>query len=173
MIRFTAIIKRFDEKGEKTGWTYIEVPAATAELIKPGNKKSFTIKGKLDEYSFEGLSLLPMGEGNFILALKADVRKAIKKQKGAAVTVQMEEDKLGYQLNAELLECLADEPLADKAFSALPASHKNYYSKWVDSAKAENTRAKRIAMVINAMLEGLDFAGMLRKEREERKLLGR
>jgi hypothetical protein len=47
MVQFTAIIKRFGQQGEKTGWTYIEVPAAMAEQLVPGNRKSFRVKGKL------------------------------------------------------------------------------------------------------------------------------
>lgn len=172
MVTFTAIIKRFDEKGEKTGWTYIEIPAAIAGKIKPGNKKGFSVKGRLDNYSFEKLSLLPMGDGNFILALNAGIRKAIRKQKGAKLNVEITEDKIGYQLNAELLECMQDEPKASEAFNKLPSSHKNYYSKWVDTAKTETTKTRRIALVIDAMLEGLDFGAMLRKEREERRLNG-
>ena len=38
MITFSAILLRFAEQGEKTGWTYIEVPAVIAQKLKPGNK---------------------------------------------------------------------------------------------------------------------------------------
>ena len=38
MVSFTTTILRFDEMGEKTGWTYIEVAAEYAEKLKPGNK---------------------------------------------------------------------------------------------------------------------------------------
>jgi hypothetical protein len=170
---FTATIKRFNEKGEKTGWTYIDISAAIAGKIKPGDKKGFRVKGKLDDYAFEGLSLLPMGKGNFILTLNAIIRKAIKKQKGASVHVIMEADSSSYQINADFLQCLADDPQATAIFSRLPNSHKNYYSKWIDSAKTEATRAKRIAMVLRGLDDGLDFGGMLRRAREEKQILGK
>ncbi|MGE5108027.1 MAG: hypothetical protein ACM3H8_10810, partial [Sphingobacteriales bacterium] len=35
MITFTAVIKRFDKQGEKTGWTYIEIPSDIADKIMP------------------------------------------------------------------------------------------------------------------------------------------
>ena len=44
MIQFKAIIKKFNEQGEKTGWSYIEVPEEVASKIKPGYKKSFRVK---------------------------------------------------------------------------------------------------------------------------------
>ena len=71
MITFNATIKKFGHQGEKTGWTYIEIPEAIAQQLMPDNKKSFRVKGKLDEYTFEGRSLVPTGGGDFILALNA------------------------------------------------------------------------------------------------------
>ena len=55
MIKFSAILLKFQEQGEKTGWTYIEVPARIAQQLKLGNKKSFRVKGYLDDYYFEGV----------------------------------------------------------------------------------------------------------------------
>ena len=69
MIQFTTTIHKFEKQGEKTGWTYIEIPADIAQQIKPGNKKSFRVKGKLDNYKIAGVSLLPMGGGSFIMAI--------------------------------------------------------------------------------------------------------
>ena len=54
----------------------------------------------------------------------------------------------------------------------MPGSHQKYYSKWIESAKTDQTRAKRIAMAVNALATGLDFGGMLRKARDERQELG-
>ena len=80
MVRYQTIIKKFAEQGEKTGWTYIEISTEIAQQIYPNHKKSFRVKGKLDAYEFSGVSLLPMGKGAFIMALKAEVRKKIKKK---------------------------------------------------------------------------------------------
>jgi hypothetical protein len=165
MVQFTATIKQFGQMGEKTGWSYIEIPQDIAEQLKPGNKKSFTVKGKLDNYSFNAVALLPMGSGSFIMALKAEVRKKIGKRKGAMLKVQMEEDKKGYELNKEMRDCLNDEPRASVAFQKMPRSHQNYFSKWVESAKTEPTKAKRIAMVITAMLKGQNYAEMIRENK--------
>jgi len=48
MISFHAVLQKFGDKGEKTGWTYIEVPAKMAGFLKENNKKSFRVKGKID-----------------------------------------------------------------------------------------------------------------------------
>lgn len=168
MINYTTPILKFDNQGEKTGWTYIEVPEAMAQQLKPNNKKSFRVKGKLDAHSIKQVSLLPMGEGNFIMPLNAAIRKAIGKKKGALVQVQLTEDKQAYQLNKAFMECLADEPAAEKQFKAMPVSHQNYYSKWIDSAKTESTSVKRIAIAVTSLARHMDFGEMLRSQKKDK-----
>ena len=129
MIQFKAIIKKFDKQGEKTGWSYIEVLEEIASKIKPGYKKSFRVKGSFDNYKIERISLLPMGGGSFIIPLKAEIRKALGKRKGAIVLVKLDEDARSVKLNSEFLQCLADEPAALYHFNYLPGSHSNYFSK--------------------------------------------
>ena len=162
MVRFTAIIKKFDRQGEKTGWTYIEIPAAIAKTMNSSNKKGFRVKGKLDNYDFSMIALLPMGGGDFIMALNAAMRKAIKKQKGATVQVQMAVDTNEIKPPVELIECLEDEPEAMQYFSSLPKGHQNYFTNWIKSAKTDPTKAKRIAATLNALNKKWDFGQMLR-----------
>lgn len=167
MVKFTTTILKFDKKGEKTGWSYIVIPADIAQKIKPGNKKSFHVKGKLDSHSFRRSALLPMGEGEFILPINATIRKAIGKRSGAMLTVQAEEDKSDFIFNPDLMACLEDEPSALAFFRKQPGSHQRYFSKWIDSAKTDATKAKRIAMAVNAMTRGKGFGEMLREKQDK------
>ena len=166
MVQYTTTIRRFEKQGEKTGWTYIEIPADLAQQIKPGYKKSFTVKGKLDSFLIAGVSLLPMGGGSFIMPLNAGMRKEIGKRQGAMLKVQLEEDKKGYQLNKDFIECLHDEPKALKAFEALPKSYQNYYSKWIESARTDPTKTKRIALAVSTLAKGMSFQEMIRSQKE-------
>jgi sugar phosphate isomerase/epimerase len=162
MVEFSTTILQFAEKGEKTGWSYITIPPDIAEKLKPGFKKSFRVKGKLDDYPVARQALLPMGNGEFILPLKAAVRKAIHKNKGAMVKLILEEDNRALKVSAELLECLSDSPKAEKKFKSLPASHQMYYSNWIESAKTIGTKAKRIGLTIIAMEKNMTYGEMLR-----------
>ena len=162
MVRFTTVIKKFNDKGEKTGWTYIDIPAAVAEKLKPGNKKSFRVKGSLDNCMFEGSAVLPMGDGSFILALNAAIRKQIRKQKGATLNVAIEADNAPVKLNTELIECLADEPESLAFFNQLTPGHRKYFSNWIDSAKTDATKTKRIAQTLTALSRRQHFGEMLR-----------
>ncbi|MGG9964411.1 YdeI/OmpD-associated family protein [Ferruginibacter sp. SUN106] len=171
MVKFSTTILRFDKQGEKTGWTYIVIPAKIAQQLKPGNKKSFRVKGKLDDFEIEKVALMPMGEGDFIMAVNAAMRKGIRKQKGTTIKVQLTADTAPILPPSELIECMADEPEALQYFNALPQGHRNYFTKWIDSAKTDVTKAKRIALVIKTMIRKMDFGAMLREERDERKKL--
>ncbi len=162
MVKFTALIKQFDAQGEKTGWTYIDIPAEIALKIKPGNKKTFRVKGKLDAYAVKSVALVPMGGGDFIMALNAEMRKGTKKRKGATLIVSLEEDSDKLQPPVELLECLADEPKAKQFFDSLTYGHRNYFSKWIESAKTEPTKTKRIAQAVDALSKHLDYGTMIR-----------
>lgn len=168
MVEFTTVIKKFEEQGEKTGWTYIDVAASFAEQLMPENKRSFRVKGFLDNYNIQGVSLLPMGEGNFIIPINAIIRKKVGKGKGAMLAVKLEADKSPELLSPALLECLSDEPVALAYFKKLPGSHQKYYSKWVESAKTAGTKAKRIAQAVTACAHGLGFNEMIKSAKNER-----
>lgn len=167
MVQFTATIKKFDKQGEKTGWTYIELSADLAQSLKPGNKKSFRVKGKLDHYAIEKVALMPMGNGAFILPLNAAMRKGTGKGKGATLHVQLQEDTQQIIPPAELLECLQDEPQALANYNRLAKSHQHYYTRWINEAKTDATKAKRIALTVNAMLKGMDFGTTLRSANKD------
>ena len=171
MVQFTTTILKFGSMGEKTGWSYIKIPAAIANQIKPDYKKSFRVKGKLDNEPIEAIALIPMGEGDFIMALKAAVRKKLGKQKGATLKVQLSEDKKPFAINAEMQECLSDEPRALAAFNKLPGSYQHYYSNWVTAAKTETTRTKRIALVVSSLAKGMNYQEMIRSQKNDKDLL--
>ncbi len=168
MIQFNAVIKKFNEQGEKTGWSYIEIPEGIASKIKPGCKKSFRVKGSLDNYKIERTSLLPMGGGSFIIPINAAIRKALGKRKGAVIKVNLAEDKRDVEINKSFLICLADEPKALEFFNSLPGSHRNYFSKWIESAKTDETKIKRITRAVIALSRKLGYPEMLRMEKEEK-----
>jgi hypothetical protein len=162
MITFTGTIKKFGQQGEKTGWQYLEIPAEIAEKIKPDYKKSYRVKGKIDNHSISQVSMLPMGGGSYIIPLNAIIRKAIKKNVGSMVRLQLSEDPRSVEICRELLECLADEPKALKNFKKLPPSHQRYYSKWIESAKTDATKTKRIAKAVQGLAINLSYGEMLK-----------
>lgn len=166
MIHFKTEIERFEAMGEKTGWSYVFISAALASEMKPGCKKSFRVKGKIDQVEVAGLATIPMGEGDFIIALKGELRKKLKKEAGAAIELYLEEDKdFKIEMPEDLEICLSEEEHLIRNFLKQPKSHQNYYINWINQAKTEATRTKRLTMTVKAMDKGQDFGAMMRESK--------
>ncbi|RFZ90153.1 DUF1905 domain-containing protein [Mucilaginibacter conchicola] len=165
MIDYTTIMQQHGEAGEKTGWTFVIVPFDVVQQILPGNKRSVRVRGFLDEHPVAGMSLMPVGEGNFLLAVKAEIRKAIRKERGAMLRLRLEHDKdFKLEMPEELQECFDFEPPeAFVYFDSLSKSHQGYFFKWINDAKTEQTRANRIAATISAANRRMDYGAMLRE----------
>jgi len=172
MLRFKTTIKRFAKQGEKTGWSYILLTEEHLAALKRTTRTAFRISGKIDNHSIEKIAAMSMGDGTFIVPINADIRKAIRKQAGAEVELKIAVDKEPIKLNEDFIDCLNDEPKALAYFQTLNKGHQNYFSKWIESAKTELTKAKRIAMAVNALEKHWGFPEMLRANKKEKEDLG-
>lgn len=166
MITFTAKLKRYDRQGEKTGWTFFDISAAQANKLNPGKKVGYRVKGFLDQYAIQRVSIMPIGKGAFILPLNAKLRKAIGKESGDTVNVKLEFDGRNIPMSSDFMQCLRDEPRALAHFKTLSGSHQRYFSKWIEDAKTIETKSKRITMAVVALSQDQGFPEMLRANRK-------
>ena len=166
MIEFTTTANKFGNKGEKTGWTYIDISSELAAQLNPKIKTSYRVKGKINGIDYAGMALTPMGQGAFILSINADWRKKLKVKVGDEIHVTMELDKSEVLLSADLLACLEDDPEAKMYFESIPLSHRKYYSNWIEQAKTPDTKAKRIYQTICACALKMTYAEMIRSQKK-------
>ena len=84
----------------------------------------------------------------------------------------METDQRPLQPSADFISCLADDAAGTEFFKSLAKSHQDYFTKWIESAKTDQTKAGRIAHSINYLSRKQGFGEMLRdlkRNREELK----
>lgn len=147
------ILERFPGKG---GWTFARIPEITQE--KKAHFGWVKVKGTIDGYAISKYHLMPMGNGNLFLPVKAEIRKKINKKEGDKVHVVLYLDNEPLVVPEEMLLCLQDEPLALKFFNSLSESEQKFYIQWIYSAKKEDTKVDRMVKTINRLVKGLKLS---------------
>jgi hypothetical protein len=145
-VKFQAIV----ELSGKTA-TGIRVPAEVVEDLGQGRRPpvSVTIAG----YTYR--STVGVMGGQFMLPLSAEHRTAAGVASGDEVEVDIELDTRSREesVPADFAEALSVAATARQAFDKLSNSHKRRWILSITSAKAEQTRQRRIDKAIEALKE--------------------
>lgn len=140
--------------GDTCAWTFAEMPEIPMPKTSFGMLK---VKGKIDDYEFSNTHLMPLGNGNVGLAIKAAIRKKIKKQAGDTVHITLYEDRTPLIVPQELLLCMEYEDGLIEKFEAYTDGQKKAFIDWINSAKTEQTQTERIAKTIVMVQNGEKF----------------
>jgi Uncharacterized protein conserved in bacteria len=146
------LLEKFPCKG---GWTYATIPE-----IPPSKHAPFgwvKVWGSIDGYEIRKYNLQPLGDNTLLLAVKAEIRKAIKKQAGDYVHIILYPDNDPLEVPEELLLCLQEEPEALKFFNSLSENEQHNYVKWIFSAKTDQTKINRIAKTLDRLLKNQKY----------------
>ena len=142
------LLEKFPCKG---GWTFTLIPE-----IPPDKHAHFgwvRVKGSIDGYEIKRYHLLPTekGDDGLFLCVKAEIRKAIKKQAGDYVHIILYPDNDPLEVPEELLLCLQEDAEALRLFNSLRESEQQNYVKWIYSAKTDKTKVDRIAKTLDRL----------------------
>jgi len=145
------LLQKFEFKG---GWTYVEIPEISMSKISFGMLK---VRGKIDDYEFSNVHLMPLGNGHLMLTVKSEIRKKIKKQAGDTAHVVLYEDNMRTEIPEELILCMKYEDGALEKFEIYSDAEKKSFINWIYSAKTEKTKINRIAKTIIMIQKGEKF----------------
>jgi hypothetical protein len=118
-----------------------------------GTKQRHHIRGTVNGVNIRG-SLGSDGEQYFLL-LGAAWRRDCGIEAGATVNVVLEpEGPQQATVAQDIADALAQEPTAAEFFAALPTFYRKNYMRWIESAKKTETRAARIAGMVDLLKAG-------------------
>lgn len=133
-------LEKFQGKG---GWTFARLPG-----VKPDPHAHFgwiKVRGLIDDFEIRQYHLMPMGNGELFLPVKAAIRKKIKKEAGDTVKVILYRDEDEIYIPEELQSCLDLDPDAKKSFHKHSVEKQKELIQYIYKLKNPENRAERIA----------------------------
>ena len=128
------------------GGVYVDLPFDVKEAFGKGGR--IKIKATFDGEPYRG-SLFPYGGKYFLPVLKA-IREKLGKQIGDTIKVTLAEDteERTVEIPADFQKALNKNKTAKAIFEKFAYTHKREYVMWIDEAKREETRARRITKAV-------------------------
>jgi len=137
-------LERFPGKG---GWTYIALPEIPKD--KEAAFGIVKVKGTIDNYELNGVTLMPLGNGTMIMAVKAEIRQRIGKEEGDKVRVTLYRDNSVYKIPDEFKQRLQQEFGIYEKFITYRKWEQRMCVNWIYSAKRPETINERIIKTID------------------------
>jgi hypothetical protein len=139
-------------KDDKVNATGLRVPAEAVAAMGSGKKPK--VKVTLNGYTYRS-TIAVYGEV-FMLPLSAENREAAGVQAGEQVelTIELDLEPRTVDVPADLAAALAGVPGARVTFDSLSYSMRKEYARQVESAKAVETRQRRIAKILQKLIAG-------------------
>jgi uncharacterized protein YdeI (YjbR/CyaY-like superfamily) len=139
-------------KAEGMNATGISVPAEVIAALGP--KKRPPVKVTLNGYTYRS-TVAAYGDV-FMLGVSAEHRAAagVKAGDQVEVTLELDVEPRTVEVPDDLAAALAEKPGARAAFDALSYTMRKEYVRQVESAKAQETRTRRIAGIIAKLAGG-------------------
>ena len=134
------------QSGNNTG---IEVPPEVIEALGAGRKPPVVVNVNGYEYR----STVAVMGGRYLISFSSDKRAATGIQGGDPIVVDLEVDTAPRTVEVpdDLAAAIDAAPGAREAWDRLAPSHRKAHVTAVESAKADDTRQRRIAKAIEAL----------------------
>ncbi len=142
--KFTATIR-----SAGGGGCYVEIPFDVEETF---GAKRVKVQATIDGELYRG-TLVRMGGPTHILVVLKAIREKIGKGVGESVRVVIREDTEPRVVTVpdDLQSALHQSQVAADRFAALSYTHQREYVQWIEEAKRQQTRQRRIATTIDRL----------------------
>lgn len=120
-----------------------------------GTKAICPVRGTINGFRFRG-SVFPRGDGTHYMAVNKAVRAGAGASVGDTVRVVMERDPEPREVAVpgDFKKALGGSREAKLAFDKLSYTHRKEFVAWIEGAKREETRARRIEKALAMLAEG-------------------
>lgn len=146
-------MERFPGKG---GWTYASLPGIVPDRNNPFGWVK--VRGFIDRYELSHYKLMPMGYGSLFLPVRKEIRKSIGKEAGDYAEILLYREHSSYAVPEEIRSCiLLESPGLLQVLDNFTEGEQKAYVDWIQTAKTEETRAKRILDMMQRLERGLKF----------------
>jgi uncharacterized protein YdeI (YjbR/CyaY-like superfamily) len=88
--------------------------------------------------------------GEFLLSLN----RAVRQEAGVEVKLDLDTAPREVEVPEALANALAEDAKARAAFVRLAYTHRKEYARWIDEAKRDETRQRRVAQALERLREG-------------------
>ncbi|GAA0738514.1 YdeI/OmpD-associated family protein [Clostridium oceanicum] len=145
MEQFIGEIKKMEGKDA----SYVEIPFDVEKIY--GSKRP-KVKATFDGYKYRG-SIVRMGGKCYMIGITKKIRNDIGKTFGDSITVTIEKDEeeRRVQVPDELQKIIIKDDDIKNFWESLSFSMKKKYVTWINSAKKEETRFKRLNITIEKL----------------------
>jgi hypothetical protein len=116
--------------------------------------KRFPVVATVNGYTWR-TTVMRMG-GEFLLGLNREVRASAGAEAGDTVEVQLELDTAPREVAVPeaLATALAGDDAARAAYEGMAYTHRKEYARWIEEAKREETRERRVAQALEMLRAG-------------------
>jgi len=151
----------------------VDVPRDVSEALRSAAGETVThppVHGFVEGLPFKS-TLVPGGDGCFRLHVHSRIWRKLRIDAGAAVevTLVLEQAPRPAVVPADLAAALADKPRAQAIFNTLTLALRRQVVVYVEGAKHASTREKRVALIVQRMLERAAKRKKKEKKKKEKK----
>ncbi len=135
----------------KGAWTYTELPE-----IQPDPHSYFgwvKVRGSIDGFELKRYSLMPMGNGNLFLPVRAEIRKKIKKKVGDWVQVILYANHSALEIPEEISSTLQQIENVYETFVSLSESEQENWIKKISSVKKAETKVQKLMELVDCLIK--------------------